>query len=177
MMTLRDMAKKDRDMIRKWRNSPEVSRYMYTDHIISEAEHRKWFKATLANPSAIYWVCELDGRPVGLTGLYLKDERTAGWAFYVADPDCRGKGVGSFMEWATLNRAFGPLKLEKLWDEVLASNDAVVQMHERFGWRREGYLRKHVRKGDVVRIGILASEWADMKDAVKMRLTRKGIIA
>jgi UDP-4-amino-4,6-dideoxy-N-acetyl-beta-L-altrosamine N-acetyltransferase len=151
--------------VREWRNLPDVARYMYTDHIISEGEHARWFGDALERRDRRYWIIELDGVPVGLANLVDISERhrRASWAFYLADPLVRGRGVGSYTERFVLGQAFDELKLNKLCCEVLGSNQAVVAMHQRFGFSVDGTLREHIWKGDhfedVVAMSITASEY------------------
>lgn len=155
------------DIIRvlNWRNLPDVARYMYTDHLITEAEHVNWFGSALGSPDREYWIVELDGRAVGLANLYDISERhsRAYWAFYLADPAVRGHGVGSFTERFMISRAFVDRGLNKLCCEVLSSNDAVIMMHQKFGFGIDGRLRQHIRKHDhfedVIAMSLLRSEW------------------
>src|SRR5215212_1817111 len=107
-IALRRMAKADRDRIMTWRNSREVAAYMYTDQVIAKEDHARWFEAALADPRRAFWVIELDGQSVGLANLY-DIENTHGrcsWAYYLADPATRGKGVGAMVEYAVLQHVF-----------------------------------------------------------------------
>ena len=168
---LRSMDIEDIARVLAWRNQPEVARYMYTDHSISRAEHARWFGTALSSPDRIYWIIELDGQPVGLANLYdISDRhRRAYWAFYLADPAVRGRGVGSYTERFVIQHAFRELDLNKLCCEVLSSNDAVVQMHQRFGFQVDGTLRQHIWKQDhfedVVAMSLLRSEWEAQEGA------------
>ena len=62
-----------------------------------------------------------------------------------------------------MRHAFVDLGLEKLCCEVLASNEGVVKMHERYGFTIDGVLRRHVvkadRRVDVVAMSLLRDEW------------------
>jgi UDP-4-amino-4,6-dideoxy-N-acetyl-beta-L-altrosamine N-acetyltransferase len=162
---LRPLDLADIVRVRDWRNLPEVAQYMYTDHHISEAEHARWFAGAMTDDTKRYWIIELDGEPVGLANLYDISalQQRAYWAFYLADSRVRGRGVGSFTERFVLRHVFDDLRLEKLCCEVLATNEGVVKMHERYGFRIDGVLRKHVRKGseriDVVTMSLLRDEW------------------
>ena len=102
------------------------------------------------------------------------------WAFYVADPSARGKGVGSFVEYWILQHVFDELGLNKLCCEVLASNEAVTNMHKSFGFQQEGLYREHIIKGgqalDVVALAMLRQEWELVKPRVCERLREKGLI-
>lgn len=162
---MRRLRLDDITRVRAWRNLPEVARYMYTDHEISEAEHARWFGDALDRPDRRYWIIELDEEPVGLANLVDISERhrRASWAFYLADPAVRGRGVGSFTETYVLKHAFAELGLHKLCCEVLGSNAAVVKMHQKFGFVVDGVLRQHIWKDgtfdDVVSLSMTADEY------------------
>jgi UDP-4-amino-4,6-dideoxy-N-acetyl-beta-L-altrosamine N-acetyltransferase len=182
MITLRDIQPEDKDKIRQWRNLPEVSKYMYTDHYITPEEHERWFRWILEDPTCRYWIIVCDGQDVGLVNIYSLDQRNRRcyWAFYVASPDVRGKGVGSFVEYSVLHYVFDELRLNKLCCEVLASNEAVTNMHKGFGFRQEGLFREHVVKSgvptDIVCLAMLRHEWESLKPDIEGRLRQKGLL-
>jgi len=165
-VTMRLMALADIHRVREWRNLPEISAYMYTDHEIFDNEHARWFGNAINDPSRRYWIIELEGVPVGLANLYdiSAAHRRAYWAFYLASPEVRGRGVGSYAERFVIRYTFEDLALEKLCCEVLATNAAVVKMHQRYGFQVDGTLRQHVVKSgervDVVTLSLLREDWA-----------------
>jgi len=57
---LRPILDEDKDLILKWRNSPDVAPYMYTDHQISEPEHNQWFDSIRSDLRREYWIIESD---------------------------------------------------------------------------------------------------------------------
>jgi UDP-4-amino-4,6-dideoxy-N-acetyl-beta-L-altrosamine N-acetyltransferase len=182
MVELRPLRSKDSDRLLRWRNSPEVAAYMYTDHEISPDEHARWFAGIEGDPKRAYWIIEMDGEPVGLANLYDIDPThgRCAWAYYLAEPQVRGRGVGSFVEYAMIEKVFGEFGLHKLWCEVLASNEAVWKLHEGFGFRQEACLRDHVvkngRRQDVLGLGLLARDWAERRSAARDRLVSKGYV-
>jgi UDP-4-amino-4,6-dideoxy-N-acetyl-beta-L-altrosamine N-acetyltransferase len=179
-VTLRPITPEDRDRLLDWRNLPEIARWMYSDHRISPEEHARWFTHALSDPARCYWIIQLDGRPVGLANLYdiALANRRAAWAYYLADPAVRGKGVGAYVEFWVIEHVFGALGLNKLWCEVLIANEAVWKLHQSFGFEREALFRAHAWKGgaafDVVGLGLLASDWAAVRPACAQRLRDKG---
>ena len=182
MISLRDLVPSDKDMIRSWRNMPEVGKYMYTDHVITAEEHDAWFRRVSNDPSCKYWILVCDSEDVGLVNLYAIDRRNQRcyWAFYIISPNVRGKGVGSFAEYFVFRHVFDELKLNKLCCEVLAFNQPVVEMHKSFGFVQEGLFRKHVLKGseahDVVCLGMLREEWEANKAKLTEKLRAKGLV-
>jgi UDP-4-amino-4,6-dideoxy-N-acetyl-beta-L-altrosamine N-acetyltransferase len=177
---LRDLVEADRRRILDWRNSPDVAAYMYSDHLISQIEHDRWFDGLTGDDRRRYWIIEVNGEPVGLANLADIDRthRRCAWAYYLASPSVRGLGVGSFVEFQVIEHVFGTLKLDKLWCEVLASNEAVWKLHMLHGFEREALFRGHVVKNgervDVIGLGLLAQEWAARRGDMAARLRARG---
>ena len=179
MVALRPLCDFDRDMVRDWRNQPHVAAMMYTDHEIGAEEHARWFATTFEDPRKLYYIIEDEGVPIGLAGFTELDGRSASWAFYLATPETRGRGLGAQTEFAMLERAFEVLRLQNLRCEVLALNGAVVALHESFGFRRTGMLVARAMKNgqpeDVVTLEMNAGEWPRAKQRAQARLAAKAL--
>lgn len=179
-VTLRQVTDRDADRLLDWRNSEAVAPFMYSDHRISPEEHARWLAMIQTSQNRIYWIIEWAGLPVGLVNLADIDRthRRCSWAYYLADPAVRGRGVGSFVEYWIIEYVFNNLGLTKLWCEVLASNEAVWALHLQFGFEREALFRRHVYKGgrahDVIGLGLLADEWELRRATMAERLRAKG---
>jgi UDP-4-amino-4,6-dideoxy-N-acetyl-beta-L-altrosamine N-acetyltransferase len=175
MIALRQIVPDDRDRLLLWRNAPHVAQYMYTDHSISLEEHARWFAGIGDDKRRRYWIIESNGTPVGLVNLYDIDERNrrCAWAFYLGSEEGRGAGVGSQVECSILVHVFETMGFNKLCCEVLASNEAVWGMHQKFGFVKEGVLRNHVWKSgsfqDVVVLGMTSDDWRQQKDTPRIK--------
>lgn len=174
----RDVQPRDKDMLLAWRNRPEVARNMYNCRPITTEEHERWFASAMEDPSRCYWIITWMGKDVGLVNLCNIDRanQRAYWAFYLGSEAFQGKGIGSFVEFCILEHIFNGLKLNKLCCEVLAFNAPVVQMHERFGFRKEGMFRQHICREDgfhdVYCLAILNDEWQQKRPEILQRLER-----
>ena len=179
-VTMRAPVEDDRARLLAWRNLPEISRWMYGDHLITPDEHDHWFDRLATHSGSHYWVIELEGEPVGLANLadISTVHRRASWAYYLASPNVRGKGLGAYVEVFVIEQAFGSFGLSKLCCEVLAENEAVWKMHEAFGFKHEGLYRQHIwkqgRAHDVVALSLLAQDWAGLRQASFARLASRG---
>ena len=173
---LRPIADEEVELIRGWRNAPSVRKNMYTRHEISPEEHRQWWERMQASPKHRYFMYEYESEPCGVVGFTGIDviNANATWAFY-SGPSA-AKGTGSRMEFLALDYAFGPLELHKLECEVLAFNEPVIALHQKFGFLVEGVLRAHHKVGeefvDVYRLGILKDEWRTQRPLMEDRLSR-----
>jgi UDP-4-amino-4,6-dideoxy-N-acetyl-beta-L-altrosamine N-acetyltransferase len=174
-----DLPDSTRSMVRDLRNQPDVRRFMYTSHEISVDEHQAWLTSLENNPRQSVFVIMSNETLMGVVSLNAINtlHKTADWAFYL-DAARQGKGLGSQVEFWLLNHAFTECKLEKLNCEVLASNPAVIKMHQKFGFSIEGVRRQNIlRDGvrlDVVLLGITAEEWTARKPemmAIMKRIT------
>jgi UDP-4-amino-4,6-dideoxy-N-acetyl-beta-L-altrosamine N-acetyltransferase len=134
--------------IRTWRNDPNVARFMYTDHQISEQEHRAWFAQIQKERSARYWIIEVAGKSVGLVNVtdLNFDRKSASWAFYLADPGIRGRGIGLYVEYCVLCCVFGHWALETLRCEVLETNPDISALHKSVGFKEAGRLPERAIK-------------------------------
>jgi UDP-4-amino-4,6-dideoxy-N-acetyl-beta-L-altrosamine N-acetyltransferase len=166
---LKELEKEDIEMVRNWRNSTEVSSYLYSNNIISGEQQVKWFEKNRIDSSCKYWIIMFDGKPLGLASLteISKVFDSCYWAFYIGDTSVRGQGIGSKVEYNVLKYVFEELNLNKLRCEVFVSNDNVIKMHEKFGFRREAFYREHCLKDekylDVVGLAMTKKEWQDIK--------------
>ena len=182
---LRPLEPADKDRLYAWRNWPEVAAFMYTDRPIAADEHARWFAGIAGDPRRDYRMIVVDNVPAGPANFYDIDpvQGRASWAYYLADPAVRGKGVGAYVEYLMIERAFaakeaGGFGLRKLWCEVLIGNEAVWKLHQKFGFRQEALLRAHVVKAgqpiDVMGLGLMAEDWPAVRPAMVERLKRLG---
>ncbi|EJM96958.1 pseudaminic acid biosynthesis N-acetyl transferase [Pseudomonas sp. GM74] len=162
--------------VRALRNQPDVRKFMYTDHEISEAEYGAWLDSLKGSSRQSVFVVMHDAKACGVVSLNAINalHRTADWAFYL-DSELQGQGLGSRLEYWLLDYAFNVAGLEKLNCEVLQSNPAVIRMHRKFGFSIEGVRRQNVVKDgvriDVVLLGITRQEW------FAHRLKMQGVMA
>ncbi len=166
---LNTLTENDIELVRTWRNSKDVAKYMYTENKITSEQQKKWFDSIQNRKDCKYWIIEYDGRKIGLANLIDINQalQSCSWAFYLGDSSIRGAGIGSKVEYNVLTFVFDELNLNKLRCEVFVENEKVIKMHEKFGFRREAYYREHCikenQKLDVVGLGILQSEWNQLK--------------
>lgn len=179
---LRPLLPKDKDRLLAWRNSPGVAAFMYTDHEIGQDEHARWFAAIEGDERRAFWIVELDGRPVGLANFYDIDRlsRCASWAWYLAEDSARGRGVGRYVQYRMVEKAFADLGLRKLWCEALASNERALHLYRSFGFKDEPSFRRHVLKNgepvEVIGLGLLAEEWTEARPGVRRALEGSGFL-
>lgn len=172
---LSELTAEDIELVRTWRNSKEVASFMYNEQVITSEDQVKWFKNIDWDKSR-YWIIKYNGKKLGLASINNIDKilNSCYWAFYLGDTTVRGAGIGAKVEFNVLEYVFNNLQLNKLRCEVFVTNDKVIKMHEKFGFRREAYYREHCIKGteklDVVGLAMLKPEWAVIREFQKKRI-------
>ena len=176
-LTAADLA-----LILPWRNAPAVRRAMYHHHEISPEEHRAWF-ARLQQDASRRWSLYrgADGTAEGV--VYFTDidpeQGTSFWGFYARPEAPAGTGLRILV--GALELAFDPLALHKLNGEVLADNPRSVNLHKKVGFREEGRFRQQHFNGeqrvDIIRLGLLAEEWAAQRPRLVERLRQLDALA
>lgn len=172
--TLRAVRDDELDLMLSWRNHPSIREKMYSRHEISKGEHRSWWERTKVREDLQYLIYEYQGSPRGVVGLTNIDIENSNccWAFY-SDP-VAPRGTGSRMEYLALEKVFYEIGLNKLYCEVLDFNKPVIKLHLKFGFQIEGDFRQQHRYNDeyidIVRLGILKSEWAGRRSEILAKL-------
>ena len=149
---------------------------MYSAHEISWEEHLDWFARIQADGTQLVFLFNDGSSDVGVVyfSQYHPESGNAFWGFYAAIDAPIGTGLR--MEYAALTHAFEILKLHKLNCEVIAYNREVINLHLKTGFIEEGIFRDfHFYDGqhhDVVRLGMLETEWGTIKDRLSQRIAR-----
>jgi UDP-4-amino-4,6-dideoxy-N-acetyl-beta-L-altrosamine N-acetyltransferase len=153
---------------------------MYSDHPILPEEHARWFTGIADDQTRAYWMIEMDAAPVGLVNLYDIDPaaKACAWAYYLADPATRGRGVGAYVEFRMLDHVLGERGFETLWCEVLEDNAAIWKLHQSFGFevveRLAGRALKAGVAKDALRLKITQQGWAQARAGCATRLQARG---
>jgi len=173
---LKELTIDEIELVRTWRNSEEVASYMYDENYITQEQQVNWFEKISSETNSKYWIIEFEGRKLGLASITGIDKTLSScyWAFYLGDLSVRGAGIGTKVEYNVIEFVFNDLKLNKLRCEVFVSNDKVIKIHEKFGFRREAYYREHCIKGnqklDVVGLALLGADWSIYKNIMKSKI-------
>ncbi|HEX3031368.1 MAG TPA: UDP-4-amino-4,6-dideoxy-N-acetyl-beta-L-altrosamine N-acetyltransferase [Bacillota bacterium] len=168
-MELLKITEADLEMIMHWRMLPEVTRYMYTDPILTIEDQKHWLNWINTNPSVRYWILQVEGEKIGVINLYdidLKNRRCL-WGHYIGNVAYRGKGIAKTIECNIYDFVFDVLQFNKVGCEIMAFNENAIALHQKLGSEIEATFKEHICKGgefyDVVFVGITRSKWQSIK--------------
>jgi len=181
IVAIERISQSDKASLRQWRNDPAVSKWMYTNHEIGEAEHHAWFDNMLIDSSKVYWKIVADGVAVGavfLTGVS-DDGKSCEWGMYLADVDVRGKGVAQAACALSFRYAFTDLDMKIVNCEAVVQNENAIGLYESVGYVRTGLQTDAVKRGDemlsVVTLELTRESWNITESHVLQKLSEKGV--
>jgi len=162
-------SKKIIELVRNWRNSEIVRKYMINTHFITKNEHKKWISTLKKDNNAKAWVINYNKKPVGLaylTNIEYKN-KTTDWGLYIADDTMRGKGIGSVALYKLMEYVFDEMNFNEMHTKVLENNPKAMKLYEKFGFKIKEKLekklvrdRKHI---NVILFGISKKDWENTK--------------
>jgi UDP-4-amino-4,6-dideoxy-N-acetyl-beta-L-altrosamine N-acetyltransferase len=156
----------DRDRLFRWRNLPEVRKWMFSKGLIQYREHCSWFARMIADTASRYWIIRTDDWPVGL--IYLNDlglgDGCCRLGIYLAESSIMGRGVARAALGLVIEEAFGPLGQDCVKAEVMSSNDRAIALYESFGMRRVRHERHSNSACVVLILEICRRDWCERKE-------------
>lgn len=138
------LTPKQSEDVRRWRNHPEISRYMYNQEPISIQAHQNFIKGLQQSTTRSYWAVFDDERGIGTMSL-TRINLVHAFAFLGINinPDCFGTGSGTKILELLEFIAFEKLELHSLRLEVFEHNKRAIAFYERNGFMHEGCLRDY----------------------------------
>jgi len=167
-VSLRTFRPEDAAAVHAWFNAREV-----TENLVelrdgfSEDDAAGWVRrAAVAEGPDRKWAVTVSGsdRAVGFTALYgLFGQSAPELGAMIGDPAGWGKGVGREAERLTIERAFDEFGAHRILGLIPSTNERAKGVVRRLGFRHEGLMRRHVRRGhtliDVEVWGLLPEEF------------------
>lgn len=159
---IRPVVLDDLPVLRSWRNHASVRAAMFSQHEITEDEHRAWYLRVCEDPARRLLLVEDATGPFGFVQFAdVAPGGVADWGFYIRPGAVRGSGTRICS--AALDHAFNVLDLHKVCGQAIVGNATSIALHRKLGFAEEGVLRdqKFVNGGylSLVCFGILKPEW------------------
>lgn len=138
------------ELVRKWRNNPDVQKYMEYREEITPQMQKEWFKR-INNEENYFFLILLEDIEIGLVNL--KDInykfKTAEKGSLIWSEKLRGKGIGLRANYLLLDFAFNILNLEYIYIHILENNFRSIHVNEQFGFildkdQEEKYNKKYI---------------------------------
>jgi RimJ/RimL family protein N-acetyltransferase len=150
-VSLRAFEPGDAAAVHRWFNNPEATRtLMEWRDGFSLQEAEAWVgRAMDASGEDRKYAILVGGHaePVGFTALYGLFRQTAPELGALIGDEVRGTGVGRRAEALTIAKAFDEFGAHRVYGRIPAENEAAKRVVTSLGWRHEGTMRGHLRRG------------------------------
>ena len=170
MIILRPIQESELEMIMNWRMMPEITKFMYTDPVLTIDSQKKWFSSLNARNDIISFMIEVDKTPCGILNITDIDyiNKKCSWGYYIAIKEKRSLPLAMALEWNLYDYVFDDLNLNKLEGEIFSFNKGVLRIHQMCGSEIEGVLKQHIYKNgeffDVTVTGLLKEHWLKIRN-------------
>jgi len=139
-VTLKKLDETMLEQVRQWRNSPEVSRYMFTRDYISPEQQAAWFVKLQQDPSRVCFVIHFKGEAIGVanlaasSGMKLAEALRIYAGYYLGNNRYRGTVVAFFPALALNDYCFNVLNCSELAAEVVSDNQPAIRFNQALGY-------------------------------------------
>lgn len=131
------------------RNDVRVRQWMYTQHLISEAEHLSFIERLNQRDDTLHYAVfhnDILIAAINFHDINLRHQR-ANFGMY-ADPECKIPGLGFVLDELSLFIASEYLQLTTLRLEIFKENRSLIAIHQRMKFEIEGELRHYIQSDD-----------------------------
>ena len=151
-VTLRDFRPTDAEAVRRWFNDERVTADLVGSRdSFSLEDARGWVARAMDMSRDRKWAIALDhpDQAVGFVALFGLDRQLGPeLAVLVGDPAAWGKGVAREAERLACIEAFRAHAAHRIHAEIPSTNAAAQKVVTFLGFRREGVMRRAIRRGD-----------------------------
>jgi UDP-4-amino-4,6-dideoxy-N-acetyl-beta-L-altrosamine N-acetyltransferase len=151
------------EMVRTWRNHETIREVGYTEHNISSAEHKDFFRKLKSDDHNFYWVMKENDKCLGALHIVRVDSKHRnGYLGLYMNPYIHKPGIGTLLIKYLIKLSFEIAKLHALKLETIEGNIPAIKLFNKMGFKEEGRLKEFVYKDgkwkDVLVMGITNKE-------------------
>jgi hypothetical protein len=148
MLTFSKIREEHLESILKWRTSPDVSRYMFTDIEYDIENQKKWFQKIQMDDASKYWMISYEDAHIGVINLNDIDpvNKHCTWGYYIGEAAYRT--IGGLIPPYLYNYVFHEMKFHKIIAMVMEGNNTMMKLHAMHGYQLVGKYERHVYKYD-----------------------------
>jgi RimJ/RimL family protein N-acetyltransferase len=169
LVRLRPPKAEDAAVMITWFEDLEVTHFLFLSNPLTLEAEKEWVEKVGRDADMVLWVIEVEGRPVGTTGIQMIDWKngfgTTGTV--IGDKSMWGKGLAGELMQLRADYAFRKLPLRKLKSGYIEGNDASARAQASIGyvqvgrWRKDRFVDGEWR--DLILTELMREEWANKR--------------
>ena len=142
-----DLKLEEKEMILKWRNHPEIRKWMYNQDEIKLEEHLNFIESLKSRKDKLYFLVKKEDEFIGVIDFLDLDKKEIFYGIY-SNPNSKIMGVGRILNEISIDFAFNSLKAHKLKLEVFEDNIQVRNLYKKYKFRETS--QKYVNNKKVI---------------------------
>ena len=142
-----DLNMEEKEMILKWRNHPDIRKWMYNQDEIKLEEHLNFIDSLKLRKDKLYFLVKKEDEFIGVIDFLDLDKKEIFYGIY-SNPNSKIMGVGRILNEISIDFAFNSLKAHKLKLEVFEDNIQVRNLHKKYKFRETS--QKYVNNKKVI---------------------------
>ena len=142
-----DLKLEEKEMILKWRNHPEIRKWMYNQDEIKLEEHLTFIESLKSRKDKLYFLVKKEDEFIGVIDFLDLDKKEIFYGIY-SNPNSKIMGVGRILNEISIDFAFNSLKAHKLKLEVFEDNIQVRNLYKKYKFRETS--QKYVNNKKVI---------------------------
>jgi UDP-4-amino-4,6-dideoxy-N-acetyl-beta-L-altrosamine N-acetyltransferase len=149
-VVLRGIEDDDLDLIVKWRNDPEILKWLFSYLPLNIVKQQKWYEKYLDDDTQHIFIIELKEEKtaigtIGLTKIDYKNQRGE-LTTIIGEKKYWGEGFGEECLNLLVRFAFKEMNLRKIKALVFGDNERAIKLYEKCGFLKEEVLKKEIFK-------------------------------
>lgn len=145
---LRPIRLSDAPRYVKWLNDPAITNNLSVNPGLTLRQEKVWIKKAIIDPLKKSLAIIYKGEHVGGVALDKIDpiNKNAEFGIFIGNKKYWGLGIGTIATKKMVAYRFDKLKLHKIYLRVTPHNKKAIYIYQKLGFKKEGYLKHHVKK-------------------------------
>ena len=128
-----DLELEEKEMILKWRNHPDIRKWMYNQDEIKLEEHLNFIESIKSRKDKLYFLVKKEEEFIGVIDFtQLVEKKSVHMGIY-SNPNL--KGNGKILLNKIIDYSFNNLKVERVFSEVFAENEKAHNLYKKFNFK------------------------------------------
>ena len=177
-VSTRALSEADYQSIKNWEDDENNFNYFPNTNFLYDIKNPTWIKSKIEDNNGLYLVI-IDNKSNNIIGLTLLENidtinRNACWGIYISDEKYRKLNYSLESAFFIIDYAFFKLKLNKVYNNTLATNIRGRKFHKKLGFKEEAIFNNQILVDgyytDLIWSSINCDEWRNKRIEIKKNL-------
>ena len=128
-----DLTIEEKKMILKWRNAPDIRKWMYNQDEIKLEEHLSFIESLKSKKDKLYFLVKKEEEFIGVIDFTQLVEKTSVHMGIYSNPKI--KGNGKILLNQIIDYSFNNLEVKRIFSEAFAENDKAHILYKKFNFK------------------------------------------